>query len=697
MPFPTIRYKTVLNQSTSNDPNKNKQLELHVENRNKILFELQHSYNRYSYCHSSELGDNFTSNLSKTDRRLFSSVVENLLIEMNRKQLKKIVDNNNTDCCRCKQFLNIPQNLIGACENISDYTEEYVADLNFVQSKNFVLCNQESDIEGNDQKNFINPLSNKQESDTNFDDDSVYTSSIDLLCNIQRNKRHRQETYNQQINPENAISTQKKINPSVFASFQSLEGYFNIQANTQQNIVVNNYIVPDSDKEYSSSSDMFRDSLERQDTSNSVGNEVSELLEESDLTNKKSVECSLIVQNNDALKNAYLEAENDLVVPSDDNNFSNITLLNENCSLYKQNRSQLRIQLTSDSSRQTLTQAWDWNFYDNCPVISSSQIKDVESPQKDSAYDTYQLSVERIPTYTNCNREKEDVSTFYSQKLKNITPYQRNESTNDTRDLEFLTIDITKESSIFDQNQQLCLSPFYQENNRSMNSNSEKSCTYSRNSQRCKNLIEDIEYEKRGSKEKKLKSVHESIVSKIYEKEEKISSQWLGFMLDTLNIDAVTFQSVKMIFSVLQHEQIATQYMRKRCWKGTLEQQAVNAILDFCDISEIRNKTNIYTQEIVQIAIGTLDKIIGTTELNKKYRVIFCGKRNEQSEEEIIPPVVDLWKKQLNFEGVIIEDNMQTRERRWLIILDDFAVIATENFIQFAKKSRILVKLLTCN
>ncbi|OAD56133.1 hypothetical protein WN48_04007, partial [Eufriesea mexicana] len=636
------------------------------------------------------------------------------------KQLKKIVDNNNTDCCRCKQFLNIPQNLIGACENISDYTEEYVADLNFVQSivwlKSATMYMRDISVEqfhlifykqwtniGNDQKNFINPLSNKQESDTNFDDDSVYTSSIDLLCNIQRNKRHRQETYNQQINPENAISTQKKINPSVFASFQSLEGYFNIQANTQQNIVVNNYIVPDSDKEYSSSSDMFRDSLERQDTSNSVGNEVSELLEESDLTNKKSVECSLIVQNNDALKNAYLEAENDLVVPSDDNNFSNITLLNENCSLYKQNRSQLRIQLTSDSSRQTLTQAWDWNFYDNCPVISSSQIKDVESPQKDSAYDTYQLSVERIPTYTNCNREKEDVSTFYSQKLKNITPYQRNESTNDTRDLEFLTIDITKESSIFDQNQQLCLSPFYQENNRSMNSNSEKSCTYSRNSQRCKNLIEDIEYEKRGSKEKKLKSVHESIVSKIYEKEEKISSQWLGFMLDTLNIDAVTFQSVKMIFSVLQHEQIATQYMRKRCWKGTLEQQAVNAILDFCDISEIRNKTNIYTQEIVQIAIADIYSVINQLHIIfyaltfcfEKYRVIFCGKRNEQSEEEIIPPVVDLWKKQLNFEGVIIEDNMQTRERRWLIILDDFAVIATENFIQFAKKSRILVKLLT--
>lgn len=437
------------------------------------------------------------------------------------------------------------------------------------------------------------------------------------MCNIQRSERHRQKPYNQQINSENVISNEKRINPSVFTSFRSLERYFNIQANTQQNIVVNNYIVPDSDKEYSSSSDMFRDSLERQDTISSVRNE---LFEESDLTNENSVKnCSLLVQDNAALKNAYSEEENDLVVPSDDNNFSDITLFNENCSLYKQNCNQSRIQLTSDSNGQTLSQACDWNFY-NCPVISSSQISVVESPQKDSAYDTYQLSVERVPTSTNCNSENKDVSTFCSQNFKSISKdytsqdYERHENANDD-ELEFFITDITENGSIFDQSRQLCLSPLYQESNRS--ANSIKLCTYSGRSQRCKNLIEDREYEARGSKRKKFKSVHKSFGSKVDKKEETISSQWLGFMLDTLNVDAVTLQSVKMIFSVLQHEKIAKEYMRKRCWKDTLEQQAVNAILDFCDIFESRNKTNIYTQEIVQIVIGMLDKIIGTTELNK--------------------------------------------------------------------------------
>lgn len=80
----------------------------------------------------------------------------------------------------------------------------------------------------------------------------------------------------------------------------------------------------------------------------------------------------------------------------------------------------------------------------------------------------------------------------------------------------------------------------------------------------------------------------------------------------------------------------------------------------------------------------------------QKYRAVFCNKENNQLEkEEVIPPVVDLWKKQLNFEGIIVKDSIQTRERRWLMILDDFAVIAMENFVQFAKKAQKLVNLLT--
>lgn len=74
---------------------------------------------------------------------------------------------------------------------------------------------------------------------------------------------------------------------------------------------------------------------------------------------------------------------------------------------------------------------------------------------------------------------------------------------------------------------------------------------------------------------------------------------------------------------------------------------------------------------------------------------MFRNEERDQSDEETIPSVIDLWKKQLNFESTIMEDSKQTRERRWLMILDDFTVIATENFVQFAKKSRKLVNLLT--
>lgn len=79
----------------------------------------------------------------------------------------------------------------------------------------------------------------------------------------------------------------------------------------------------------------------------------------------------------------------------------------------------------------------------------------------------------------------------------------------------------------------------------------------------------------------------------------------------------------------------------------------------------------------------------------QKYRLVFRNEERDQFDEEMIPSVIDLWKKQLNFESVIAEDSKRTREKRWLMILDDFAVIATENFIQFAKKSRKLVNLLT--
>lgn len=82
-------------------------------------------------------------------------------------------------------------------------------------------------------------------------------------------------------------------------------------------------------------------------------------------------------------------------------------------------------------------------------------------------------------------------------------------------------------------------------------------------------------------------------------------------------MDDVVFESAKMILSVFQNERIGKLYMTKRCWKDTLEEQALNAILDFCDISEAKYKTNAYTQEIVQIVTNILDENIENIRLNK--------------------------------------------------------------------------------
>ena len=73
---------------------------------------------------------NFTSNPSKADGNSYSCAVEDLLIEMTRKELQGCNDNDNTNCYRCKHLLNIPRTF----EKISDDTEECIADLNFVQS-----------------------------------------------------------------------------------------------------------------------------------------------------------------------------------------------------------------------------------------------------------------------------------------------------------------------------------------------------------------------------------------------------------------------------------------------------------------------------------------------------------------------------------------------------------------------------------
>ncbi|CAL7935093.1 unnamed protein product [Xylocopa violacea] len=72
------------------------------------------------------------NNLSVRNEEYDSSVTEDLLLETNTNELKNF--DNNMRCYQCKHFLNVPQNLSDTCEKVSDWTEECVADLNFVQA-----------------------------------------------------------------------------------------------------------------------------------------------------------------------------------------------------------------------------------------------------------------------------------------------------------------------------------------------------------------------------------------------------------------------------------------------------------------------------------------------------------------------------------------------------------------------------------
>lgn len=452
----------------------------------------------------------------------------------------------------------------------------------------------------------INLLNNDQENDINFNDNLKYTSSIDLSCNVQCDKKNgiSQSCY-QEMNQEIEIFTQKKINPCVFTSYQSLDRYFNIQSCTQQNVTLNNCIIQDSDQDYSSSSDMFRDSLKSQDK---IVDRESYKVEENNLINDKSAEkFSLLHSQNNGVLKTLMEMKDNLGVFPHDNNFSDI-LFNKEYSLCERNK--LKKQLTSESNKSNkhivVSQTSDLDFHHESLIISN-QIDNACSPQKDSAYDTYQLSAECI-SISNYIDECEK-SIFSSQKIDKIISRQKNGS---EHDIEFLTTDITEKDWILNQNQQLCLSFSRQKSD--ISANNVKSYTQKRHSQ--KYSFEECE-ENRG-KRKRLKSVHELTLSEVYKgKNKKISSEWLKFILDSLNVDDVVFESAKMILSVFQNERIGKLYMTKRCWKDTLEEQALNAILDFCDISEAKYKTNAYTQEIVQIVTNILDENIENIRLNK--------------------------------------------------------------------------------
>lgn len=78
--------------------------------------------------------DNFTPDSVGTEEKSNSPVAEDLLMEMNSKGLKEFNGNMNTDCHRCRHFLNTPQNLLVNYEAIADSTKDCEHSIIFVQA-----------------------------------------------------------------------------------------------------------------------------------------------------------------------------------------------------------------------------------------------------------------------------------------------------------------------------------------------------------------------------------------------------------------------------------------------------------------------------------------------------------------------------------------------------------------------------------
>lgn len=127
---------------------------------------------------------------------------------------------------------------------------------------------------------------------------------------------------------------------------------------------------------------------------------------------------------------------------------------------------------------------------------------------------------------------------------------------------------------------------------------------------------------KQKSSSKKCKSAKDLSKKKKGNKDEIISSNWLDFTVELLNSEHVILTSVKVILSTLFNKRTAQEYAVHRCWKDSLEEQAVNAVLNVVDILRLEKKPDICTKEIEKAIVETLDEMLTSLELNEVCYVI---------------------------------------------------------------------------
>ncbi|XP_029165991.1 uncharacterized protein LOC114936836 [Nylanderia fulva] len=120
--------------------------------------------------------------------------------------------------------------------------------------------------------------------------------------------------------------------------------------------------------------------------------------------------------------------------------------------------------------------------------------------------------------------------------------------------------------------------------------------------------------EKSSSKKRKSKPA-KNVSEKTKKNKKMISANWLNFTVELLNAEHVIYTSVKTIVSAICDKKTAQLYVQHRCWKDTLEEEAVNAVLNIVDILKTEKKPNICEDLIETAIIKTLDEMITSIQL----------------------------------------------------------------------------------
>jgi len=109
-------------------------------------------------------------------------------------------------------------------------------------------------------------------------------------------------------------------------------------------------------------------------------------------------------------------------------------------------------------------------------------------------------------------------------------------------------------------------------------------------------------------------------------KDEMISANWLNFTMESLRVECVILASSKVILSTLCDKRTTEEYMLRQqrrnmrnYWKDSLEETAVNAVLNISDIFIIEKKPNICIKIIITAIVKILNEMTMYGQLYKIY------------------------------------------------------------------------------